>query len=300
MRIKEIEAKTIISKSGLPDADYAINPYVGCEFGCVYCYASFMGRFVNEPVENWGNYVYVKKNAVELFKKELLAMPAKQRNSTMMLGSVTDPYQGSESKYALTRGILEAIAEDGYPGEVSILTKSFLVLRDIDVLKRIRNCEVCITVTTADDELGRLLEVRATQSSLRLDALLRLHNEGIRTCASVGPLLPHFRYKPELLDELFSRLAESKVDYIWAEHLNLQPYIRERLFEALKNAPEELRAVYMGANGAEHRRALDAIVGELAKKHGLALEEGRVLYHNEYVGGWKKKASHNGVQKPLE
>ncbi len=299
MKVTEIEAKTILSKSSLPDADYAINPYVGCEFGCVYCYASFMGRFVNETVGNWGKYVYVKKNAVELFRKALLGLSGVQRNATILLSSVTDPYQGVESRYLLTRGILQALAEDGYPGEVSILTKSALVLRDIDLLKRIRSCEVGMTVTTADDALSRLLEVRATQSSQRLNTLSRLHKEGIRTCASVGPLLPHFRYKPELLDDLFSRLSKSKVSYVWIEHMNMQPYIRERLFDALVCAPEELQAVYRNADCAEHRRALDVIVAELAKKHGLVLAEGRVLYHNEYASGWKKKTPYMGVQKPL-
>ncbi len=214
MKVTEIDAKTIISKSGLPDADYAINPYIGCEFGCIYCYASFAGRSVNESIENWGNYLYVKRNAVDLFKKELAAMPASSRNASMLLSSVTDPYQGAESKYLLTRGILRILADEKYPGQISILTKSALVLRDIDIFKRLKNCEVGMTVTTADDVLGRSLEVRATQSSQRLNTLLHLHDEGILTYASVGPLLPHFRYKPELLDELFSKLAESKVDYI--------------------------------------------------------------------------------------
>ena len=155
MKVTEIDAKTIISKSGLPDADYAINPYIGCEFECIYCYASFAGRSVNESIENWGNYLYVKRNAVDLFKKELAAMPASSRNASMLLSSVTDPYQGAESKYLLTRGILRILADEKYPGQISILTKSALVLRDIDIFKRLKNCEVGMTVTTADDVLWR-------------------------------------------------------------------------------------------------------------------------------------------------
>jgi DNA repair photolyase len=300
MKVTEINAKTILSKSGLPDADYAINPYVGCEFGCIYCYASFAGRSVNEPIENWGNYVYVKRNAVELLRKELAGMPASRRNASIFLSSVTDPYQGAESRYQLTRGILQLLASERYPGEISILTKSSLVLRDIDILKRLRNCEVGMTVTTADDALGRSLEVRAARPSQRLSTLLHLHDEGIRTCASVGPLLPHFRYRPELLDELFSKLAESKVDYVCVEHINLRPYIRKRLFDALKGEPKEVQDVYMSADDAAHRNALDRIVEELAKKHHLELAAGGAIYHNEYMDGWRKESAANGTQKRLD
>jgi DNA repair photolyase len=298
MKVAEINARSILSKSGLPDADYAVNPYIGCEFGCLYCYASFAGKSVNEPIENWGNYVYVKRNAVELFKKELAGMPASRRNSSIFLSSVTDPYQGAESRYCLTRGILRVLADENYPGEVSILTKSALVLRDIDILKRLRNCEVGMTVTTADDALGRSLEVRATQSSQRMNTLLHLHDEGIRTCASVGPLLPHFRHRPELLDALFSRLSESKVDYIFVEHINLRPYIRKRLLDALKGEPAEVQDVYRHADDAEHRNALDEIVVRLAKKHHLTLATGGAMYHNKYRDGWRKEKS-LGIQKPL-
>ena len=226
-------------------------------------------------------------------------MTENHRNASILLSSVTDPYQGVESKYRITREILRILADEKYPGQVSILTKSALVLRDIDILKQLTNCEVGMTVTTVDDALGRSLEVRATQSSQRLNTLLHLHDEGIRTYASVGPLLPHFRYRPELLDELFSKLAESKVDYIWVEHINLRSYIRKRLFDSLKGVPAEVQAVYKGADDAEHRAALDGIVAVLANKHRLKLAEGEVTYHNKYMDGWRKEATAKGIQKPL-
>ena len=91
MKIKEIQDKSIITKSKLPDTDYVVNPYVGCEFACLYCYASFMGRFVNEPLENWGNYLYVKTNAVELFKSEYKKLKSiNNKPPRMMMSSVTD------------------------------------------------------------------------------------------------------------------------------------------------------------------------------------------------------------------
>lgn len=286
MIVKEIRARSILSKSRLPDTDYAINPYVGCEFGCLYCYASFMGRFVKEPISNWGNYVYAKVNAVELLKKELAAMPASEKHSSIFLSSVTDCYQGAEAEYKLTRGILEVLVHEKYPGEVGILTKSSMVLRDVDLLKQLPNAEVGMTVTTTDDTLSRFLEVRATASSARLAALKKLQEEGIRTYAFVGPLLPHFRYRPDLLDDLFAKLAEAKVSSVYVEHINLKRYIEERLFESLKNESKEVQEVYRGAEKKEHRKALDEIVNTLLKKHGLRLATSKVLYHDEYMLKW--------------
>jgi DNA repair photolyase len=165
VKIREIEAKTILVRSKLPDADYVVNPYTGCEFGCLYCYASFMGRFVGESVRAWGDYVYVKTNAVSLLEDELWRWSPKRRQASLLLSSVTDPYHGVETWYRLTRGILTVLAREGYPGVVSILTKSPLVLRDVDLLQGIPRAEVGMTVTTTDDTLSRFLEVRAPLAS---------------------------------------------------------------------------------------------------------------------------------------
>ncbi len=279
MKVSEIKAKHIIIKSKLPDSDYVVNPYTGCEFGCIYCYASFMGRFVNEPIENWGNYVYVKTNAVELFKKELPSIP---KNSTIFLSSVTDAYQGVEAKYKLTRGVLEEIAARQYPGPVSIQTKSMMVTRDIDILKKIPDIEVGMTVTTTDDELGRFMELRATAASMRIETLKKLNEAGIRTFAFVGPLFPHFRYKPELLDKLFADLAESGTKELYVEHINLSPYIKKRMFSFLEGHGD-LQTIYGGADTEEHRKALDKIVGGLVSKYGLKLRLGGTMYHKEWM-----------------
>jgi DNA repair photolyase len=290
MKIQETTAKSILVASKLPDADYVVNPYTGCRFGCAYCYASFMGRYVDQPIEAWGDYLYVKTNAVELLKGELASMKTAKRNSSILMSSVTDPYQAAEARYRLVRGCLEALAAVDYPGCVSILTKAPLVTRDIDVLTGLTQAEVGMTVTTTDDAISRWLEVRAPLASKRLVALNTLNNAGIRTYAFVGPLLPHFRLRPELLDDLFASIAATGVRDVYVEHINLRGYIRHRLDEFLADQPSDVRELYAEANSKDHRRALDAIVAPLLQRHGLRLRLDEVIHH-ESVGKFKRAAN---------
>lgn len=278
--IKDAEARSILVRSKLPDTDYVVNPYTGCAFGCLYCYASFMGRFVNEPIDRWGDYVHVKTNAVALFTGEVARLRRSGASPSILVGSVTDPYQGVESKHRLTRGILEVLTIEPYPGLVSVLTKSPLVLRDVDLLRRLPRAEVGLTVTTTDDKISRFLEVRAPVASQRLKALEALHAQGIETYAFVGPLLPHFRYEPDALDALFSELARVRVSSIFVEHMNLRPYIRRRLLPVIGQEPAEVQKVYGEVAYPAHREALDAIVTELVRKYNLKLRMNKVLRHD--------------------
>jgi DNA repair photolyase len=129
--------------------------------------------------------------------------------------------------------------------------------------------------------LSRFLELRAPLASRRLETLAALSSRGIETYAFVGPLLPHFRYDRGALDALFARLARAGVRSLYVEHVNLRPYIQQRMQRALRSAPAEVQAVYRDARSDEHRRVLDTIVAELLAKHGLTLRLSRVLYHQE-------------------
>jgi DNA repair photolyase len=184
-----------------------------------------------------------------------------------------------ESRYRLTRGILEVLADAQWPGRVGILTKSPLVTRDIDVLTRLPRPEVGLTVTSTDDAISKWLEVRAPKESSRLRALRQLSDAGLPVYAFVGPLLPHFRQHPELLDQLFAGLAESGVQEVYVEHINLKAYIRSRLEPRLVNEPQATQDAYMVARRTEHRAALDEVVTGLLAKHGLRLRLNEVLYH---------------------
>ncbi|WHT23281.1 radical SAM protein [Crossiella sp. CA-258035] len=229
MQPVEIDAKTLIQRPPAPSNGYVINPYTGCALGCAYCYASFAGRAVGQPVREWGNYLYVKKNAVELARQELADMSDRQRHRPLLLSSTTDPYQGHEVRYQLTRGILSELNAIRYPGLVRILTKSPVVVRDIDLLSSLPRAEVGMTVTTSGDKVSRWLEARAPLAAHRLRCLTKLHDAGIPTFAAVGPLLPHFATDPYPLDELFGQLVEAGVTEVFVEHINLKRYVLERL-----------------------------------------------------------------------
>jgi DNA repair photolyase len=265
-RIGEIDAREIFVKSALPDTDYVANPYVGCRFGCAYCYASFMGRLVNEKITNWGQYVYVKRNAVETGRLQLARWRRRDFSPSILFSSVTDPYQGVERKFQLTRGLLQVLAESDYAGKISVLTKSPLVLRDSDLIRRLRNAEVGITITTNDDALSRALEVRAPTATRRLETLAGLVDRGLRTYAFLGPVLPNYWNDPGALSDLLRAIAGTGTRSIYVEELNLSPRIRQRYEKFEPRTPP--------ASSGSSVRILD-----LLAKYGLELRLGKVLQH---------------------
>lgn len=265
-RINQIDAQEIFVKSALPDTDYVANPYVGCRFGCAYCYASFMGRLVNEKVTDWGEYVYVKRNAVETGRLQLARWRRRDFSPSILFSSVTDPYQGVERKFQLTKGLLQLLADSDYAGKISVLTKSPLVLRDSDLILRLRNAEIGITITTNDDALSRALEVRAPTAARRLETLARLVERGLPTYAFLGPVLPSYWNDPDALSDLLRAIAGTGTRSIYVEELNLSPRIRQRYqkFEQQTSA----------ASSGSSVQILD-----LLARYGLELRLGKILKH---------------------
>jgi DNA repair photolyase len=181
---REIVSRTVLTRTGIPGYDWCLNPYVGCEHGCSYCYASFMKRFTGH-LEPWGRFVDAKANAPEALRRQLRRI----RGGSVLVGTVTDPYQPLERRYRLTRGCLEALAEGAF--EVGVLTRSPLCLRDVDVFRRFgERISVGLSITTDDDRVRKLFEPHAPPIGARVEALRALRREGIRTYAFAGPLLP--------------------------------------------------------------------------------------------------------------
>ena len=203
MIIKEVYVKTILSKSKV--SDYTINPYIGCEHGCTYCYARFMKRFTGHK-ERWGRFVDVKVNAARLLQHEL----KKKRSGRVWISGVCDPYQPIEKKYSLTRRCLEILSEHGWP--IIIQTKSPLAQRDLGLLRRFDDIEVGLTITTADEEVRKIFEPHSPSINERIETLKKLHSAGVKTYAMIAPILP----KAEGLVTLLGK----KVDHVLIDRMN--------------------------------------------------------------------------------
>lgn len=180
--VREVYVKQALSRSGLPEYDYSLNPYVGCMHGCIYCYAMDFTR--GEPALRWGEVVYVKVNLISVLGREVRRL----RPGIVGVSTITDPYQPIESKYKLTRRAVELLLRSGF--RVSIQTKSALVVRDIDILTRyVDSVDVGFTITTMREGY-RLIEPRAAHPAARAATLRRLSRLGIRTWIFLGPIIP--------------------------------------------------------------------------------------------------------------
>ena len=208
MIVKEIEAKTILSKSQIHD--YALNAYVGCQHNCLYCYAKFMKRFTGHR-EPWGAFVDVKINAPELLAREV----RKKKKGNVWISGVCDAYQDLEKKYTLTRRCIEILVENNWP--ITIQTKSPLVLRDIEILKQSADCEVGFTITTADEKVRKIFEPGAPPVAARVEALGILHAAGIKTFVMVAPLLPHADGLADMLKGKVDRALIDRYNYHYAD-----------------------------------------------------------------------------------
>jgi DNA repair photolyase len=185
-------AKSIIARNTSPDIsfDQSINPYRGCEHGCIYCYARPTHAYLgHSPGLDFETQLYAKTNAAELLERELSARHYVPK--VIALGAVTDPYQPIERTYQITRQILEVLERANHP--VGIVTKSALVVRDIDILSRMATkglVKVAISVTTLDRKVARKMEPRAATPTKRLEAIRTLSDAGIHATAMVAPIIP--------------------------------------------------------------------------------------------------------------
>lgn len=222
MIIREIQAKSILSASKI--YPYVINPYVGCQHGCSYCYARFMKKFTGHK-EPWGTFVDVKINAADLLRKEI----GKKRKADVWISGVCDPYQPLERKYELTRQCLQILIREEWP--VVIQTRSPLILRDIDILKEARNVEVGFSIPTADDDIRTLFEPGAPPIPERLEALTELHGLGVRTYAMIAPILPGAEKLVELLAGAVDYILVDRMNYHYADYIYRQHGLEETMTE---------------------------------------------------------------------
>ena len=254
--IREIEVKSVLTKSNLPVGDYSVNPYVGCTHACKYCYACFMKRFTNHQ-EEWGTFLDVK------YWPEM-KRPEKYAGKEMFFGSVTDPYNPQEETYERTRSLLMQLAGSGI--RLSIQTKSDLVLRDMDLIKTFPDARVGFSINTLDEEFKNDMD-QAVSIERRLAAMKKLHDAGIRTTCFISPIFPGITDCEEIIDRV-----KNQCNLIWLENLNLRGSYKAVILDYIREKYPDLLPLYkeIYIHGSRlYWEALDMRLKEYAKESAL-------------------------------
>lgn len=247
----EITPKSILNKYEKVDSwfqcRYSMNVYRGCQHGCHYCDGRSKKYWPKGGNENFDSRIEIKVNAPELLAKKLQAI--KEKEVICVGGGVTDVYQPIEAKYELTRKCLQIILNNGFPAH--ILSKSDLVLRDIDLIKKIaakNYCAVTFSFSTTDDKMAKILENSAPYPSRRLAAMNLLNKEGIMTGACLMPVVPFITDSDEMIEKSVSDISNSGGLYIMHSAMTLCDDQEEHFMNFLKeNWPEnfaELKEQY--------------------------------------------------------
>lgn len=281
---KEIVAKDFLTKSNLPASDFVINPYVGCPHGCKYCYASFMKRFTGHT-EKWGSFIDVKRCDKPIDVKKLY-------RKSVFLSSVTDCYNPFEEKYKITRNILNQLKQaDCF---VSISTKSDLILRDVDILKVLKNLTVAISINTLDDDFRKDMD-NASGIGRRIFALKELRKNGIYTILFMSPIFPY------ITD--FKKIVEATQDFVceyWFENLNLRAnYKQEILSYVSEKYPQYLngyKKIYNDKN-TEYWKNLSAEIDAYCSQKKIKYKN--YFYHETLVAK-KIKNSNNAKIRAIK
>ena len=268
------ETKSLCTPSKLPASDYVINPYLGCPHRCLYCYASFMGRFTGHQ-EPWGTYLEPRRYSS-------LRLPKNLRGKTILIGSVTDAYNPAEAECRLMPPILEALK--GCQGRVEILTKSALVLRDLEQFREIPNIAVGVSLSNLNQFDNAVLEPGASSAAERLNTLRVLHENGIQTWLFIAP------YLPGLTDlQALAGAVEGSADYLCVENLNLRGAERQKVLKAIGCLHPELiplyEKIYAGGGGHEYWRNVEKEIQELKSVFRIPIIS--YLYHTEIRKGGK-------------
>ncbi len=252
MRIIKINAKKAFTPTKIPGARYVINQYIGCQHACMYCYAKFMNKFY--PYGKWGNWVVVKQNLPELVKRETV-------KGKVYMSSVSDAYQPIESKLRITRQILENMDKNI---DLSILTKSVLMLRDLDLFKEFRSIEVGLTINGFDKTVKQEIESFSSIHKKRVYALKKLYDEGISNYAFISPIIPGLVDIEELILE-----TKDFVNAYWFEFLNLKASGSGFKKWLKENFPESYKVVSNKSRFEVYIREVTRIIEDSKEKYDL-------------------------------
>jgi DNA repair photolyase len=254
---------------------WTINPYRGCEFGCKYCYARYAHEYMELGAAEFEDKIYAKTATGHLLRQELRRI---DRKDAIAIGTATDPYQPAEKRYRRTRSILEVFAtQSGW--HVAIVSKSDLVIRDLDLLREVARRNVLgvnITITTLDEKLAGMLEPRATRPRLRIRAVEQLREAGIAVGVYPNPIMPGITDSEESLDRVAKAAREAGAMTFGGGPLFLQPAARQIFLPFLDEHFPKLAPRYremFAANaylGKPYKEALRKRVEKIRERYGLA------------------------------
>ncbi|MCD6414940.1 MAG: radical SAM protein [Candidatus Diapherotrites archaeon] len=242
------KAKRAFNRTKIPGARWVINQYIGCQHACKYCYAKFMCRWYDYG--EWGSWVVARENIPELAE-------GKKVEGQVYMSSISDAYQPIEKKLELTRRILEVMDKGT---ELSILTKSDLVLRDIQLIKEFKDISVGLTVNGFDKEVKKEIEPLSPPIEKRVNTLRSLHEEGIQNYAFISPIIPGLSHIEEIVEK-----TKGFVDYYWFEFLNLRAS-GGKFKRWLKEISPESLEILSSQNGMEEQVAS---IEEIIKREGI-------------------------------
>ena len=272
-----LPVRSLLNRCNVPHMPFSwtINPYRGCEFACKYCYARYTHEFMElRDGVDFERKIYVKQHAAWMLRRDLKQVkPGEQ----IALGTATDPYQPGERRYGVTRTILEEFAQH-HGLDLGIVTKSNLVLRDLDVLREISRHNqlfVNLTITTLNTDLARILEPRAPRPDLRLEAMRKLNEGGVAAGVICAPFLPGITDSPRDLENLVRAVARTGGKYIFANPLFLKPCSAAIFLPFLEKEFPALAASYRQRYGerafvsASYRKRISQLFAKLRAKYGI-------------------------------
>ncbi|MBU1144884.1 MAG: radical SAM protein [Firmicutes bacterium] len=271
MKVKTIQAKSFMTKTNIGGSDFTCNPFIGCQHGCIYCYAKYMlnGRDTNEI---WGSFVEVKQYLNH-------NIPKGTGSKNLIFSSATDPYQPIEKNVESVKHILEDIVESDL--KVSILTKSGLIVRDIDLLSKMKNVEVGFSIAL-NDELAKQIEPGASLPSVRIEALKALKERGIKTYVFIAPIIP-------ILTNVFQIIDSTKdfVDYYMFDSLNLKhPDNQKNIFQFINQYFPDLlkdyQDIFIHRNSPYYNSLRDGII-DYVNKNNIQI---RYIYDRKEERRW--------------
>jgi DNA repair photolyase len=279
---RELRSRSLLNRSVSPRMPFTwtVNPYRGCAMGCQYCYATYTHEFMGITTpETFHSLVYVKTGAdAETARRLAIAV---KRGERIALGTATDPYQPGEAQARVTRGFLELVAQHR-SARLGIVTKGALILRDLDLLRRIHarsRLSVHVSLITPDAELARRLDPWAPPPEVRIEVMRRLVEAGLVAWLGLAPVLPGITDDEASLDILLGRVAAAGVRHMFSNVLFLRSPTKEKFLRWLAAAfPSHLEA-YTRAYGervyfrGRYRDVIDARVRALKGKHGFLDEE---------------------------